>query len=100
MSHDSYDDKFPPNKWLKKTIMKTPERFGLCILGLVASFLISVKFFPHQVSVVAYYFMFAWLPFVFVMMVWWVIWIVKNPPPPPRYCETCHQRLPYQDDHE
>lgn len=94
----SYDDKFPPNVWLKKTIMKTPGRFMLYVLGFIVLELVCGYYFPHQVSSIATVMLFILMPLSLAGTIWHLVWSLKHRPPPPQYCETCHQRLPYKDD--
>lgn len=94
----NHRDNFPPNKFLMKTIMKTPGRFMLYIISLWAFGITSVMLFPKQAAVVAIYGLAIWCPFMLAMMVWNIIWTIKNPTPPAEKCGECHQALPENEN--
>jgi len=97
----SYDDKFPPNAFMKRTLFRSPGRFLLYAFGFVALELVSGKYFPHQTATVALWGLCVLMPVSLGMSIWHLVWAIKNKPPappPPKYCDTCHQRLPHQDN--
>jgi hypothetical protein len=92
----SYDDKFPPNRFLKKHM--TPGRLILAVVALVALELIGGKYFPHQLATGAMCLLLVWMPFAVIMMIWQVVWYIRHPRPKREECPTCHQLLPEKDN--
>jgi hypothetical protein len=91
-------DKFPPNLFMMKTVMKTPGRFMSFILGFFTVAMLGMKLFPHATATICLYGLMGLLPTMVVLMIWQVVWVIKNPPPPPEQCDKCHQNLPESDD--
>lgn len=87
----NYEDNFPPNKWLDKSIMKTPGRFLLFMVAVFVGLGLLPLSVVHMVGVVA---VFIFIPLATVMMVWQVIWWKQHPLAPPEYCDKCGHILP------
>jgi len=94
----SHRDQFPPNKFLKKTIMKTPGRFLVFIFGLCGTILLSGKFYPQQTMDVCLGFLLFFLPISIGLTIWMVVWYIIHPAPPRPRCPECHQLMPEKDD--
>lgn len=74
----SFDDKFPPSAFLKRTLFRSPGRFLLYVFGFVALELVCGNYFPHQTAMVATYLLCIWIPVAFGLLVWQVIWDIKH----------------------
>lgn len=88
-----HEDKFPPNAFLKRTIMKTPGRFFVFIFGLIFTIFGSEYLWPEAALNVIRWCAVLLIPGVLVMLVWQIIWSWKNPEPPPEVCQTCKQTI-------
>lgn len=93
-------DKFPPNKFLKRTLMKTPGRFALFIIALVFLVVGGGIWFPQTTAMISFIGVMIWLPVAIITLVWKIIWDIRNPAPPSEYCPTCHQTLPEKNEDE
>lgn len=95
-----YDDNFPPNRFLNRYVFKSPMRFSLYVIGMIAFIIIGSLYFPRHLAAGAFYVLYFWLPFSVCMMVWWIVWMIKNPPPKRHYqqCPTCHQMMEVVSD--
>jgi hypothetical protein len=77
----NHRDKFPPNDFLLRTIMKTPEHFLLFIVILLLFVVIGMVFFPTQLGIISLFALMIWCPFMVIMLVWNIVWNIRNPPP-------------------
>jgi uncharacterized membrane protein len=89
-----HDDKFPPNAFLKRTIMKTPSRALSFIVAILAAMMAGLKWYPDETRIVSFWGMIIWIFVVIVIVSWHIAWIVKNPYPPRLRCDKCKQYLP------
>lgn len=92
----SHDDKFPPNRFLKKYM--TPGRTILGVLGFFVLELVGAKYFPHQLQFGAMILLMIWIPMAIGLMIWFVVWTIRHPAPPRDKCPNCHQLMPEKDD--
>lgn len=92
----SHDDKFPPNRFLKRHL--TPGRLIIGTFGIIAFEFAGAKWFPQQMAMGAMYFLAVFLPVMLGLMAWNVVWWIKNPMPPRERCPECHQLKPEKDD--
>jgi uncharacterized membrane protein len=94
----SHDDKFPPNAFLKRTIMKTPGRFMMFYLAVVVAVLVSGSLFPEQTAEVAKWGLGLLIPTAIGVTIWHIVWSYQNPHPSMHKCEKCNQSLPEEND--
>jgi hypothetical protein len=93
-----YSDKFPPNAFLKKHLFDRPWRFLIGIFVYMAFVIFGGKYFPYTMMTISLGALAIILPSVLIIMVWQVVWYIKNPPPPPKVCPCCGHRD--YDSHE
>ena len=93
-----HDDKFPPNAFLKQTIMKTPGRFMMFCLAVIVGILVSGSLFPEQTVKIAKWGLGLLIPTVIGVTIWHIVWSYQNPRPSVRKCEKCNQ--PLHEDEE
>lgn len=90
----SHEDKFPPNAFLKRTIMKTPGRFMAFYLTIVVVILTSGSLFPKETAEIAQWGMAIFIPAAIIVTIWHIVWSYQNPHPTVHKCEKCNQNLP------
>jgi len=94
----SHEDKFPPNAFLKRTIMKTPGRFMAFYLTVVVALLIGGSLFPKETMEVAQWGIAIFIPAAIILTIWQIVWSYRNPRPVARKCEKCNQNLPENEE--
>lgn len=83
----SHQDKFPPNVFIKKHTKQ----------GYIFTILLFILAMACPSSIAQPVFIILMLLFTTGscgLLIWQVVWVIRNPPPPPQYCPTCHQILP------
>lgn len=98
-----YRDNFPPNRFLKKTIMRTVWHTMGFLIGLYTTIMLGAHYFPVQVKICCLCILALIPPLFLAMLIWDIIWTSKNPYiysdllPRPK-CDKCHQNLPQSQD--
>lgn len=69
----------PPNRFLMATILKTPGHFLSFVFGLLSILMVGILWFPNITAIVSLYISVAFLPIWLGLLIWNIVWMIKNP---------------------